>query len=319
MTADSHPIVATYLDTDSKEIVPRATRSRGFCFTDFKLDEGAYTKWKGEAKYIIIGREVCPESKRDHWQGSVWFQNPRSLDSVRKELPGRHLEACRGTPEQNKKYCEKDGNLVFEVGVPPQQGKRSDLEAAALLIQNGSTMKEIASSFPTQFIRYGRGMRDLQATLHPQQSRTWKTKVICLWGETGTGKTRQAVEAGATIVTYSNGKWLNYSNEETVLFDDFDPETMTREYFLKLTDRYGFVVDVKYGEKQWNPKTIYITSNTDPRSWYNGDAAVRRRLDEITHFTEPFRQSLNMEDSDDPIEERPTQRARISADVDLTL
>jgi len=61
-----------------------------------------------------------------HWQGVVYFKNPRGLASCKK-LNGRaRWMPCDGSAAQNKVYCTKpDGRLEgpFEFGKMPAQGK----------------------------------------------------------------------------------------------------------------------------------------------------------------------------------------------------
>jgi len=132
-------------------------------------------------------------------------------------------------------------------------------------------------------LQYGRGIREYSQLKQPH--RDWPTEVVCIWGPTGTGKSKLANEAKAAFVEYDKGGFIHgYANESIVCFDDFDPSTMTREVFLRLTDRYHIKVNVKGGSMTWNPRTIYFTSNSNPRDWYNGDEAVRRRMAKIIHM-----------------------------------
>jgi hypothetical protein len=59
---------------------------------------------------------------------------------------------------------------------------------------------------------------------------------------------------------------------------------------LKLLDRYPFRVPVKGGYVQWVPKIIYLTSNLDPTTWYQGanlknQEAFLARISERKHFS----------------------------------
>lgn len=265
------------------------TRSRMFCFTDYFRKRKLYDDI--ECEYLIVGEEICPKTKKVHWQGFIYFANARSFESVKKLLDKIHVEICKGTAKANIDYCSKDDNIVIEKGTRPNQGKRSDIQKVAESVLSGKSMKEIAQEHPVQFIKHYRGIEKLVDTINPQVPRNSKPKVIILWGEPGSGKTRKAVENGGSIIEYVNGFFLNYDNQETVIFDDFNPKEWDRSLFLKLIDRYPLKINVKNGQKEWNPKTIYITSNFDPNNWFSVPRnkkenevtrkAIMRRVDSI--------------------------------------
>lgn len=255
------------------------SKSRAFCFTDFTKDKEFYNNL--DPAYMIIGEEVCPSTNMIHWQGYIRFNNQRHFNQVQKQFQPRHIEICKGSSSSNIKYCSKDHNIVLEIGERPKQGKRSDLEAVAELVSSGATLKDIAEEHPTQVIKFHKGIEKLIELKREIEPRSWKTNVIVLWGGTGTGKTKRAIDDAAVPISWNKDFFLNYDNQPIILLDDFDPADMDRRLFLNLTDRYPLTVNVKFGAKVWNPKTIYITSNFNPDSWYGGDKAVLRRLDKI--------------------------------------
>lgn len=264
------------------EQIRMSKKFRGFSFTDFEMDDSFYQSKDIDWRYLVIGSEICPSSARAHWQGYIYFKNPRSFESVRKLFAPRHIEASLGSPEENRAYCLKENKPVIEDGEVPKQGKRTDLEAVQVALLNKEDEKKISEEFFTQWVRYHKAFERF-AQLHTID-RTWKTEVIVLWGNSGTGKTKRAHDMGAKIIEYHNGFIQNYNNEDIVCFDDFDCTNMPRHIFLKLTDRYPYTVNIKNGEKKWNPKIIVFTSNFNPDNWYEGDNAVKRRLDKVEHL-----------------------------------
>lgn len=265
------------------------SRHRGYCFTDYELKLDWYDRLKARAKYIIVGSEVCPKTGKSHWQGYVCLNESMSKTAMIKLMRPRHVEACQGNQDQNYQYCSKDGRLILEYGERTAQGHRADLEQVAYMVKQKTATKEIASGFPTEFIRYHKGIKALQGALvYDETPRDWATKVTVLWGESGSGKTRKARELGGVIIDWSPDYrfCLNYRNQPTVIFDDFDEaaaKAMGRQKFLRLTDRYEMMVEIKGDAIQWNPKHIIITSNSAPSRWFGGnDPAVARRISETT-------------------------------------
>ena len=67
--------------------------------------------------------EICPETKREHYQGVVRFVHKKRLKQLKKEQPKWHWEKCKNI-KQSKAYCSKDetrkpgtkpfGNLDFD-------------------------------------------------------------------------------------------------------------------------------------------------------------------------------------------------------------
>jgi len=247
--------------------------------TNYDLEFDWDTFWDDHPlfKYICWGLETCPKTDRLHQQGWCYLKGPRT--EPLNELKPMHTEIMKGSIKQNVKYCSKQ-NELHEWGVRPRQGARRDLDGMMALVKQGVPEIELAETNASLWCQYGRRWEDYRRLL--QVRRTWATKVIVFWGETGTGKTRAVYEKAGddlAVVTYTKGGFfLGYNGEETVLLDDFDSDAMPRQVFLHITDRYPYVANVKNGSVNWAPKVIYITSNTHPRLWYGEDDAVLRRL-----------------------------------------
>jgi len=265
-----------------------AVRSRTWCFTAW---EDSFEKIKKETfglvvdthvKYWTYGLEECPATLKKHWQGYMEFDKKMSLRELKIKFPNTiHWERRLGTQEQAIKYCHKDGTF-YSFGEKGYQGKRNDLEQIKTDLDTGMQVSELADTHFSAWLRYRKGF-DAYTQLK-QEPRTWKTEVHVIWGPTGTGKTRQAFEAGAVLVEFDKSGFAhNYNNEDIILWDDFDPDVLSRAKFLTLTDRYPTTVNVKNGTKVWNPKVIYITTNYNCRDWYGACKAVRRRLTSITY------------------------------------
>lgn len=82
------------------------------------------------AVYLVYGKEIGA-SGTPHLQGFIIFSSRKRLRSVRQIVGTRaHCEPAKGTNQQARDYCCKDGN-VTELGVFPSsgQGRRSDLDS----------------------------------------------------------------------------------------------------------------------------------------------------------------------------------------------
>lgn len=274
------------------------TRSRGWTFTA-NIPEGEYDILdKGfKADYMVWQYEMVEHM---HIQGYVYFANARTMSVVKKDIKTwcgveAHLEKTRGTPQENKTYCTKEESRVhgpFEEGECPAPGARTDMaEFLTRLKENGLT-EEIGMLYPQLAVQYG---TKAEALIERWKYSNWtqrlvftKPKVIVLWGDSGTGKTTEAMEKGACRrLNGSNWPWNDYKGHDVVLYDEFDG-TIPLPDILTQIDGWPVSVPIIYkGNMPFIPKTIYICSNFAPYGWYGNGMpdSLDRRIDEIWHYT----------------------------------
>ncbi|QMW68627.1 replication-associated protein [Torentivirus zocris] len=290
-----------------------ATKSRKWCFTMFfDIDKmgprGPEAKYfeDWECEYLYVGLESCPTSGRLHYQGYVRFANPRALNGVRslfthtitgdngkQKYPG-HWEACKGTEEQNVKYCSKESDLIIEWGqseadLKPDknQGKRNDIKAVRQMISEGKGMLEVVSEVNSaQAIKIAETMLKY---LEPERS--WMPEVYWIYGPTGVGKSKLAFsQCERPWVSGETGRWFEgYDAHEDVIFDDFRGDFCKFHVLLRLLDRYPYRIEVKGASRQFLAKRIFITSYHPPHLVYkdrgNEDLAqLGRRICKIIHL-----------------------------------
>ena len=80
------------------------------------------------AVYAIVARKRAPTTGTPHLQGFVHLRRHQRFDAVKKLLdtPRVHLEPARGTDQENRDYCRKDGDVVLEVGKTWSRGESID-------------------------------------------------------------------------------------------------------------------------------------------------------------------------------------------------
>lgn len=263
-------------------------RSRRYCYTKFDVDDdNKHPEFdKTCMDYMIVGHEQCPKTKRWHWQGYVRFAEAKTFSAAKKALKNNniHIETCKGTEEANIKYCSKDKDF-HEFGKRATPGKRNDVCEFKDAIISGLTNKELLDSYPNLYMRMNKVVEHVRDII--QEERNFKTRVICLWGETGSGKTRTAIEHyKAKPISYHNGFWIGYENQECVLIDEIDKSRIPCKELLQMFDRYPMNLNVKGGQKKFNSKTLVITSTKNPSNWsYHDDLLkqILRRIDFIEH------------------------------------
>lgn len=259
------------------------TRSRNWCFTSFNLNKKnmsqIYEDNKDIIRYLCAGEEICPKTKKMHLQGWIQFERPKRFGGVKKVFDDDsiHIEFCKGTEFQNDKYCKKDGNF-YETGKFITQGQRTDLENLKDDIKEGLNLDGIKEKYTSIYIRYKSGIESYyQSIVKKNSKKEREVKVICLYGETGTGKTRHAMEKADYKINAGDLKWWDgYDGEKTICIDEYHNDIKITK-LLGLLDRYQQRLEVKGGftYAQWD--TVYITSNFHPKKWHLGAEKASRK------------------------------------------
>jgi len=251
-------------------------RHRGYCIVNFS-NEDCYEKiQKSEKskniKYLIVGEEVCPTTGKKHQQAYVNFSNPVEFNSIKKIDSKWNIQAAKGSAEDNKIYCSKDGNFR-EFGTIPEPGKRNDLAGIKKKLSEGESLTKVVLNdcenlqqirFAEKLFEYGQ----------KQKRRNWETKVTWVYGPSGCGKSKYAFDKFEGLDYFVAGEntgsffWDGYEGEEYVIFDDFRGNHMTLTNLLRALDRYEYRVSVKGSSRQLVAKKIIITSIRHPQDVY---------------------------------------------------
>lgn len=240
--------------------------------------------------YYVFGVETCPDTQRKHYQAYFEFGTAKYSNDLQRKCQetfgkGIHLERRLGNQQQAIDYSKKDGDF-YEWGEPKRQGKSREADKLMDLVKEGANIREVLQvASGHAWCQYRNGLKEAMTLMRPLRPPETPPTVIIYYGTTGTGKTRLARSNGALPTVYRE-PFLSGALGPKVLFDDFDPQTMTRTWFLLLTDRYQQTVEVKGGEADWAPTHIYFTSNYAPDTWMfkdnkPWDDACARRITEI--------------------------------------
>lgn len=256
-------------------------------------DAQDYITWWREqpgCNYFLLGKESCPDTGRAHYQCYVEFSSAQTATVLQERHQARwnkgvHLERREGTQQQAIDYCKKDGDWI-EDGEAKRQGKSREADKLMEMVKDGANLRDILQAASGHaWCQYRSGLKEAMTLMRSLRPPETPPSVHIYYGTTGTGKTRLARSEGA-LPTVFREPFVSGSLGPKVLFDDFDPQTMTRTWFLLLTDRYQQVVEVKGGEAEWAPTHIYFTTNYAPNTWMfkdnkPWDEACQRRITEI--------------------------------------
>lgn len=227
-------------------------------------------------QYICVGKEIGKVEKTPHLQGYLYLHNPAGLKKVREFAARAHWLKSYGSAKQASEYCKKEGDW-WEMGEMPQQGARLDLKEVAEQVRNGASLEEVAEESPAIYVRYTKGLTALM--MSKMTDRTEKPEVSWLWGETGSGKTRTAVECRKSFYIKDSSIWWDgYTQQECIIIDDFDGKWNFRD-LLRLLDRYPYQGQCKGGYIKINSPIIFITCEYPPQAFWKGselDQILRR-------------------------------------------
>lgn len=98
--------------------------------------------------FVVFKKEICPETKKEHWHVYCEFTKKISINQLKLFLNDKtaHCEPRRGTQQQAIDYVIKQETKAGEplyFGEKKVQGKRSDIDAICDDLLEGDTLKEI--------------------------------------------------------------------------------------------------------------------------------------------------------------------------------
>ena len=113
-----------------------------------------------------------------------------------------------------------------------------------------NSVTEVMETMPDTYVRCRKGIIDLMENKKSKQRYFKPIKVVWTYGPTGTGKTREAFEAGAVNVTYHNGFFSDWGDARIICIEELRGEIPYNE-LLMLLDAYHnyYHVNIKGGQK----------------------------------------------------------------------
>lgn len=258
----------------------RNNAQTNWAFTSYDEDPPSFLD---NMRYLIYGRETCPTTGRKHWQCYTQLKKKVRFNTLKNLLDGDyHIEACRGSPNENVTYCKKEGDWT-EHGEPPvNAGARTDLEGVVQLLNDGSSLDDLMLD-PTfmeviarhmQFFRHvsnnilrTTGLGRLQVKMAAAVLKPWQDTLLAtiiqpahdrhvywVWCSSGgSGKSFMAdyLVALHNAVVFTNGKVCDiahaYNFEPVVIFD------LARTQADKLDNVYMAIENFKNG-RFFSPK-----------------------------------------------------------------
>lgn len=158
------------------------TRARDWCLTLWSMEDVARLE-SLETAVLVVGKETCPKTAREHYHAYVRFRNARAFRSIKMHFPNAHLEPRFGTEAQAIQYATKDGEIIIN---RITDGSASRVERVAKSgevelevhrrLREGESIRSIWADHP---IYCARNMRMLRAVV----------RIYDAWGHRSDGNT----------------------------------------------------------------------------------------------------------------------------------
>lgn len=287
---------------------------RNWCFTINNPELTDYPEqWPVMHLKTILYQVEMGENETLHLQGYLEINSPRAIGWL-KGLNGRaHWERRKGTRSQAILYCcKEDSRLVRPRLWTSRDLSWEDLDPDSLtsclnsrgitlvtsengncgtnsrlleikekLSERSNSIEEIADEHFDLWVRHYRAFEKYMTM--KAEPRNWECEVHVLYGPTGTGKSKWAMDEYPGAYWKQRSKWWDgYVGHETVIIDEYYG-WLPFDLLLRLCDRYPLLVESKGGQLQFVAKTIIFTTNKYPDEWYNSDScyfpAFERRVD----------------------------------------
>lgn len=296
--------------------MPPTVPARRWCVTLFQ-DEFEYNNLQPEwihVRYIVGQREICPETGRKHYQLYVELKRGQRLPWLQRVVFNGvrcRAEAARGTQAECIEYCTKERTRDpdehhVEYGEPSRgAGSRTDLSELRDRMRDayatGGRRAAWAAAYDSHFsaaIAYTRGLEAYLSSLGGHRQGPVDAPLVEVHeGPTGVGKSHHVWTTAPGVYPLPPTRpgapvWFpGYAGQEDVLIDDYDGESITLTYMLRLLDKYPLDVEVKGAHVPWNAKRIFITTNVPVREWYASAreehrSALHRRISGVYRWTQ---------------------------------
>lgn len=262
--------------------------------------------------YAAWQLELAPTTGTPHYQGVAFFRRTLRCASVNRTYFDNRASLTRcNRAEAAIAYCTREKN---DDGTPKRAPLSEEIVDAGpwtygdrdFVCESGSHKRKHAEIPPDQasLIRavetgeihvqdYWHHRRYIQDRDMTGLKRTWQTKVLILWGRSGTGKSTLAEHLWPNAFyaqkehgsTRSQGKlWFDgYDRHDVVIIDDYH-YTLSLTQFKELVSKNGHHVPCKGSKVPFVAKLLVILSNDSPDVWWPNQTgtehyeAAKRRM-----------------------------------------
>lgn len=270
---------------------------RRYCFTyNNPVEEITYDS--AVMRFLIYQLEKGEKTRTPHFQGYVALEKKMTIKSLVNYFPkGIHFEECKGSEEDNIKYCTKKKGRIdgpWEYGERSKQGKRNDIIALRDAIMKGKKDFDIIkdNELVLPYAKYMKFAEKVKSVVAREESKKFRKVVTTiLIGPAGTGKTRYIFDNFKHDDIYKLDRpdgpiWFDgYEGQKVLLLDDFYG-WIKYSFLLNLLDGYTLRLNIKGGTTYALWEYVFITSNKHIEKWYvdkGRTPALDRRITSVIY------------------------------------
>ncbi len=272
----------------------KSPRKRHWCFTSY-LEVLPLVFDKHVVRYCCYQREVCPETKREHFQGYIEFFDNYRRGQVINVLGACHLEPRYASRTAAREYCRKKVGAVPNSFVEFGEWRQDITRKRNLhdLLCSHLRLSDLIAAAPEYYVRYHRGLEKLFSRRVSASAQVFRKVTVSVYvGPTGSGKTTKAIsEVDHYKMPISGSLWFDgYIGQRCLIIDDFYG-WIKYGFLLQILDGWELQLPVKGGFIWAMWTKVIITSNKEPMDWYNKSyiagvipPALKRRITNIVYF-----------------------------------
>lgn len=238
--------------------------------------------------YWCMADEIGLDTHTPHTHIFMVLKSPAKFSTVKKRFPESHIEASRGSIQDNLNYVAKRGKWATdekadtsipgtfeESGPPPEepgQGARTDIAEIYRQIDEGLSNAEIMAVNPdtAKYISLMDKIR--QEVLADRFKNQWRNLTVTyIFGKTGTGKTRSIMEKFGYENVFRTTNYQNpfdtYKSQDVIIFEEFR-SSLPLSDMLKYCDGYPVMLPCRYADKVACFTQVFLISNIPLEAQY---------------------------------------------------
>lgn len=120
-------------------------QARAWCFTSYDENEVGSIKTNAGIVAMVVGKEICPTTRKEHYQGYIRFENNKRFSWWKNQYPTLHVEPRKGNEAQAAEYCRKEGNVIIDFGCAAKvkRDQENVTEAVLDLLDAGAPLWQV--------------------------------------------------------------------------------------------------------------------------------------------------------------------------------
>lgn len=229
--------------------------------------------------YLILGKEVAPETGTPHYQGYMVFKKRLYLTGVRKLFSNGHLTIMTTNSKACMIYCKKE-NQFAEYGTPPVSNTASNKRKWAIT-RSAAKSGDFTTIPDDIYVRYYANIKKIRMDNPSKPIKNAFRDNYWVYGKTGVGKSHYARSKWPDFYDKNKDKWWDgYLGEATALIDDLDAAQCPyiSNYLKRWCDIFCFRAQTKGSSVMIRPRRIVITSQFTIEECFYFDTRTRDAL-----------------------------------------